>query len=185
MTPQEATTAVIDALEALGIPYMLVGSHAGNFYGISRAMGGIDFVVQMQGVTLWALVPRLGPQFQLNPQTTFDTAAAGRHVLEAADKSVRVELYPLTDDAHDLARFARRRREPMLEREVPIPSAEDVIITKLRWSHQGRRSKDVNDAQNVVALQGDRIDWDYVTGWCDRHGTRELLNQVRQCSSGR
>ena len=58
-----------------------------------------------------------------------------------------------------------------------------MIITKLRWSHGGGQIQRHEDAENVVAVQGDRIDWDYVTGWCDRHGTRELLDRVRQ--SGR
>ena len=61
-----------------------------------------------------------------------------------------------------------------------FPSAEDVIITKLRWSRAGGRRKDIEDAENVIAVQGERIDWDYVTSWCDRHGTRELLDRVRQ-----
>ena len=73
----------------------------------------------------------------------------------------------------------RRRRERILDRDVDS-HAEDVIVTKLRWSYGGGRRKDLHDAQNVIAVQGDRIDWEYVTRWCDRHGTRELLEQVRQ-----
>ena len=26
----------------------------------------------------------------------------------------------------------------------------------------------------MITVQGDRIDWDYVHGWCDQHGTRAL-----------
>ena len=37
MTSEEATVAVIDALEALSIPYMLVGSFSSNYYGIGRS----------------------------------------------------------------------------------------------------------------------------------------------------
>ncbi len=93
-----------------------------------------------------------------------------------------VELFLLSDDAHDQQRFARRQRGRILERDVAIPTAEDVIITKLRWSHAGGRRKDIEDAENVIAIQGERIDWDYVTSWCDRHGTRALLDRVRECS---
>ena len=67
----------------------------------------------------------------------------------------------------------------IFDRDVFVPTVEDVIITKLRWSHAGRRRKDLEDVENVIAVQGDRIDWDYVTSWCDRHGTRELLDSVR------
>jgi hypothetical protein len=41
------------------------------------------------------------------------------------------------------------------------------------------RRKDVDDVRDVIAVQGDRIDWAYVAPWCDLHGTRPLLDQVR------
>jgi hypothetical protein len=30
-----------------------------------------------------------------------------------------------------------------------------------------------------MAVQGDRLDWDYIHRWCDAHGTRALLDEVR------
>jgi hypothetical protein len=47
MTPQEATAAVIDAIDALQIPYMLVGSLSCNYYMIPRSTQDADFVVQL------------------------------------------------------------------------------------------------------------------------------------------
>ncbi len=32
----------------------------------------------------------------------------------------------------------------------------------------------------VIDAQGDRIQWDYVVRWCDCHGTRQLLEDIRQ-----
>ncbi len=56
-----------------------------------------------------------------------------------------------------------------------MPTAEDVIITKLRWA----RSKDRDDVRDVIAVQGDAIDWPYVHAWADQHGTRGLLDEIR------
>jgi hypothetical protein len=58
---------------------------------------------------------------------------------------------------------------------VFLPAADDVIITKLRWC----RSKDRDDIRDVIVIQGDAIDWDYVHGWCAQHGTRALLDEIR------
>ena len=91
-----------------------------------------------------------------------------------------IELFHLSEDAHDQERFRRRRRVKLFNREVSLPTVEDVIITKLRWCLQGRRSKDWDDARNVIAVQGERIDWDYVYSWCDHHGTRAVLEDIRQ-----
>jgi hypothetical protein len=60
-----------------------------------------------------------------------------------------------------------------------LATAEDVIITKLHRSRHGNRSKDIEDVRNVLAVRGDALDWAYVRGWCDAHGTRELLDRIR------
>jgi hypothetical protein len=177
----EATAAVIDSLEAMQIPYMLVGSFSTNFYGIPRSTHDADFVLQLRSGVLSTLIKRLCPPFRIDPQMSFETVTATtRYALHLAEGPFSIELFMLSDDAHDQQRFTRRRREHTADRDAFVPSVEDVIITKLRWSRAGRRAKDVDDARNVIAVQGDRIDWDYVNSWCDRHGTRELLEDVRR-----
>lgn len=59
-----------------------------------------------------------------------------------------------------------------------LPTAEDVIIQKLRWFHRARRAKDRDDAINVLAVQAGKLDMDYIRRWCDAHGTRELLEKL-------
>jgi hypothetical protein len=46
MTPEDATAAAIDALNALQIPYMPVGSLSCNYYAIPPSTQDADFVVQ-------------------------------------------------------------------------------------------------------------------------------------------
>jgi len=180
MTSDEAVIAVIDALGSLAVPYLLTGSLASNFYGIPRATQDADFVVHLEKLKISAILQQLGPRFRLDPQMGFETVTAtARYSIRALTAPLEIELYLLSDDEHDRERFRRRRRIALLGRSVWVPTAEDVIVTKLRWSLQGRRPKDRDDVRNVLAVQADRIDWDYVYPWCDRHGTRELLDHVR------
>ena len=180
MNSEDAAVAVIDALESLGVPYMLVGSFSSNFYGIPRATHDADFVAQLREGQIRAIAEKLGPTFRLDPQMSFETVTGTtRYTLRLADTPFEVELFSLSDDDHDRQRFLRRRRVSLRGRETFLPTAEDVIITKLRWSRGGARAKDVDDTRNVIAVQGARIDWDYVASWCDRHGTREILDSLR------
>lgn len=180
MTSEEATMAVVDALEALHIPYMVVGSLSSNYYGIARSTKDADFVVQLEVESLSSLVNHLGPAFRLDPQMTFETITmTRRHVLNVASIPFRIELFHLSDDPHDQERFQRRRRVKLLDREVNLPTAEDVIITKMHWASIAKRSKDKDDVRDVLAVQGSNIDWPYVYGWCDQHGTRALLEEIR------
>lgn len=51
---------------------------------------------------------------------------------------------------------------------------------KLRWAKHAKRGKDREDVRDVIAVQGDAaLDWDYIHEWCARHGTRELLDEIR------
>ena len=93
-----------------------------------------------------------------------------------------IEVFHLSKDAHDQSRFARRRRvrDELVGRDIQVPTAEDVIITKLRWALIAKRGKDTDDVRNIIAVQGDEaLDWDYIHHWCAQHGTRALLDEIR------
>jgi hypothetical protein len=181
MTTQEIVRRVVDALEQLGVPYMLVGSFSSNAYGFARNTQDADFVVQLDRIPISEVASELSPEFQLNPQMSFETiTGTTRHVLVARTGDFKVELFLLSDDPHDRARFERRRRLQVLGGPAYLPSPEDVVITKLRWSRHGNREKDLSDARDVIAVSGAQMDWAYVERWCDEHGTRKLLDDLRR-----
>jgi hypothetical protein len=181
MTSEQATKAVIAALETLGIPYILVGSLSSSYYGVSRLTKDADFVIQLGSLSLSQLASYLGPDFRLDPQMTFESVTLTyRFVMTVPSIRFIIEFFQLSDDPHDQERFRRRRRVTFLDRDVTLPTVEDVIITKLRWSQKGRRTKDREDVRDVIAVQGDRIDWAYVYSWCDQHGTRDLVDEIRR-----
>ena len=103
-----------------------------------------------------------------------------RYLIAVPRIGFTIELFVLSDDLHDQARFARRRAVSYLGRELCVPTPENVIVTRLRWALASDRRKDELDAGNVLAIQGDALDWDYIHGWCDQHGTRELLDRIRR-----
>jgi hypothetical protein len=180
MNADEAVVAVIEAIEAAGAGYFVVGSLSSNFYGVPRATADADIVVQLDKVSLSDVLARLGPDFRLERQASFETITmTTRHVLEVPSSGFVIELFGLSQDDYDQERFRRRVRVPLLGRQVFVPTAEDVIVTKLFWALGRRRSKDRDDARDVIAVQGDRLDWPYIYSWVDRHGTRELIEEIR------
>jgi hypothetical protein len=173
--------AVIDVLERLGIPYMVVGSLSCNVYAVPRATKDADLVLQLDAAKAAALLVELRSLFRVEPQMSFETVTATqRFEIEWGVTGFKIELFRLSDDFHDQERFARRRQIEVNGRTVWVPAAEDVIVTKLRWSRSGRRAKDVDDVRNVIAAQQGALDWPYIHRWCDQHGTRALLEQIRQ-----
>jgi hypothetical protein len=181
MMSNEVTIRVIEALEACGIAYMLVGSYSSNAYGIPRSTQDADFVIELGDVSIGELARRLAPTIRIDPQMSFETVTmTRRYVAEVIDTPFRVEFFLLNDAPHNRERFRRRQQIPLWDRQVWLPTVEDVIITKLHWALLANRSKDQDDIRNIITVQGDRIDWDYVHGWCEQHGTRALLDEIRR-----
>jgi hypothetical protein len=176
----EATISVIEALESCEIPYMLVGSYFSNAYGVPRSTQDADFVIESGETSISELARRLAPSIRIDPQMSFETVTmTRRYVADVVGTPFKIEFFLLNDDPHNQERFRRRRQVTLLDRQVWMPTVEDVIVTKLHWALLGNRSKDREDIRDVIAVQGDRIDWDYVHRWCEQHGTRALLDEIR------
>lgn len=168
---------VADALAAANIHFLLVGSFSSNYYGIPRSTKDADFVVELRGGVGGEFVARLGTDFEVDPQMTFETnTGTYRQLIQHKNSPFKVELFLLSKDPHDQARFHRRIEVNAYGRQIWLPTAEDVIIMKLRW----RRIRDQDDVRGVIGVQGDKLDWPYIESWCEQHGTRALLEQIRR-----
>jgi hypothetical protein len=159
---------------------MLVGSYSSNAYGVARSTQDADFVIELGDTSISELGRRLAPMVRIDPQMSFETVTmTRRYVAEVVGTPFKIEFFLLNQDPYNQERFRRRRQATLMGRQVWIPTAEDVIVTKLHWALLGHRSKDRDDVRDVIAVQGEKIDWDYVHRWCEQHGTRALLDEIR------
>ncbi len=181
MTSDEAVVAVLGALEAADVPYMIVGSLASNFHGIPRSTRDADFVVELDQGRLQRLGDELPADLKLQCQGSFETVTGTtRYIIDLVNNPFVCELFVLSDDPHDQERFRRRLRVRVLDRVAFIASPEDMIVTKLRWVHEAFRSKDREDIRNIIAVRGAELDWAYLRRWSGEHGTLTLLDEIRE-----
>jgi hypothetical protein len=168
-----------EALEQTQIPYILVGSYSSNIYAVPRSTKDADFVLEFSSERLQRLRECLGPDFSIDFQSRFETVTGTfKNVVQVAGSEFEIELFRLSNDPHDQSRFRRRVRNDTLGFPVWIPTAEDVIITKLRWAVGAGRGKDRDDIQVVIGVQRGRFDWDYIHHWTAEHGTRQCLDDI-------
>jgi hypothetical protein len=178
MTPHEAVARVITALKGAGLSHLVTGALASNHYGIERSTKDADIVLETAPGDFAAFANALGPDLALDAQVTFETITGSlRHIIALRGTPFKIELFLLGSDPHHQERFRRRRavRLASIGVETWLPTAEDVVVQKVRWG----RHKDLDDAQNVIAVQRDRLDWSYIERWCDAHGTRARLEEIR------
>jgi hypothetical protein len=181
VTPDEMTLAVIDALEAAAIPYLIVGSLSSNFHGVPRATQDADFVIDIAAGAISRLANALPSPVTIEAQAGFETVTGSvRYVVVSPGSPFVCEIFALSEDPHDVERMRRRLRVSLLGRQTFVATAEDTIITKLRWAVLARRGKDVDDVRNIIAVRGDELDWSYLRHWTAAHGSTALLEEIRR-----
>jgi hypothetical protein len=161
---------------------MIVGSYSSNFYGVPRSTKDADLVVNLDQADWKKLSSILPPGLELEQQSGFEMVTSTRKELIRVKNSVfEIELFHLSKDAHDSVRFNRRHKVPIIPGvEAYLPTAEDVIIQKLRWSRGANRPKDFADVVAVMQVQGPaRLDWSYIEEWCGKHETLDLLAEAK------
>jgi hypothetical protein len=134
-------------------------------------------VVQLQGDLSPVFYQSLGSDFEMEPQLKFETnTGTFKQEMRFPGTPFTVELFRLSNDPFDQERFRRRVSAKLFGRQTFVPTAEDVVVMKVRWF----RDKDRPDVRNVMTVQRDKLDWAYIESWCQRHGTLALMEGIRR-----
>lgn len=159
------------------LDHMLVGAFSSNAYGSARATKDADFVVACDARAILRVADALGQEYRLDRHMQFEAITnTVPNVITHVQTGFDIELFRLSDDPHHQERFRRRRRGMVggLAQGVWIPTAEDVVVQKLRW----HRDKDLVDVRNVIDVRSGELDWEYIRRWAGAHGTLELLERL-------
>ena len=178
MKQTECVIFILQALDEARIEYMVGGSVAYMNHAIPRATKDFDLVIQIHEPEFTSFLAKVEPHFDLDPQIYVETlTGTKRYILQHRKTAFDVELFIKSEDPHHLEMWSRktRRRLVFCSYDAWIPTAEDMIIQKLRWG----RPQDQVDVDNMITIQSPDLDWPYIEKWCDLHGTRALLDQIR------
>lgn len=181
-TERDALFQVLDALEALEVPYMVVGSFASTFWGRPRMTHDADLVVEITGEKVAELTRLLAPHFYA-PQFVIEDAVRkhGQFNLIHLDCAFKVDLWLLKGAPYDAVSFQRRLLGVMFDREVWISSPEDVILSKLLWYRAAPvLERQFQDVLEVYEIQEPYLEQEYLDQWAQMLGIADLLERVKQ-----
>jgi len=157
---------VAEALENLGIPYMVIGGQAVLLYGEPRLTKDIDIAI---GADLNRLpdILSLVQSIQLTPLVDPDTFTRQSMVLPCADPGtgIRVDLI-FSFSPYGQQAMSRARRVRIGHAQVRFASVEDLIIHKLIAG----RARDLEDVRSVL-LKNPSTDLKYVRHWLGEFST--------------
>jgi hypothetical protein len=172
---------VTRALDDLQIPYLVVGSVASSLLGLARATADADVVADIRPEQVRPLFEALKEDFYI------DDLAVGRAVRTRRPFNVinfntlfKVDVYPPAADEFSTQQLRRRQQVRLLpdsEQVIYLATPEDTILAKLRWHQMGGgvSGRQLEDVAGVIKVQGAGLDLEYLRGWADRLGVRELL----------
>ena len=125
----------------------------------------------------------LGPPYRMDPQIGFESVTGTSRYLTAVWTGSPFDHRVLRPVARSRTTASPVRATPAGGRSCPACSAwtataEDVIVTKLRWAKEAGRGKDRDDVRNVLGFRQGELDLPYIERWAAEHGTLDLLRQI-------
>ena len=180
MTPPGEFANVARKLEELNIPYALSGSLASTTWGEPRATYDPDFVIDLKRSQVDLFVDAFPAQEWYVEKIAIVEAIdqVGEFNLIHAASGTKIDFWLRAKGAADLLRFQRRRRERVVGVECWLLSPEDTILAKLEWMKAAPSDRQMHDVQGILAVQGTKLDADYLREWADRLEVRALLQQA-------
>jgi hypothetical protein len=181
MSQSELLALVTQTLTRLGIDHMITGSLASSLYGEPRATHDIDVVAQLDERHIAPLLAAFAaPQFFVSEQSIRDALdPPGMFNILEIDSGVNIDIWRLTADEFDQARFQRRRTELINQHAMLFSSPEDIILAKLVWAKlSGGSEKQLTDAIRVYETQYETLDHAYLNQWVERLDVKVQWQQL-------
>ncbi len=173
-----------DALESIGIDYVIGGSIASSLYGKVRFTQDVDMTVEPFEARADEFFKLVRSDFYINwdamQQALRQRSSFNVVHLESAFK---IDVFIRKDTKFERQLLTRRKFMKLSERSkkaFSVVSAEDIILLKLRWYQQGGCSSERQweDILSVLEVQTDRLDFEYLKKWSVILGVSELLENA-------
>ncbi len=174
----EVLKIVTGRLTDAGIPYMITGSVAGNFYAVPRMTRDIDVVVELSGRDVDRLVKVFEKDFYIESAAVEEAVKQrGMFNLIHAEYVIKVDFVVRKDSAYRRMEFSRKKKVSVDDRVLYIVAPEDLILSKLDWAKESRSEVQLTDVRNLLeSVKG--LDRRYLGRWAKQLGVETLYREV-------
>jgi hypothetical protein len=170
-------------LNRLRLQFVVIGSTASSARGLPRSTQDIDLVVRMGVIQAERLASALGKDWYAEPDQIREAIQRGRsfNVIHIPT-GWKIDLFPAQTDFHDSEIQRATLESVTVDGEAvtcPVCTAEDVIVSKLRWFKDGGQVSDRQwrDISEVIQTNPN-LDLDYLRLWAGRMRVTDLLERA-------
>ena len=168
--------AIVDEASQHHLPFLVIGGTAVNAFGHARLTLDLDLLIPRRDAELWtSLLEKLGYQ-RIPEQTVFAQFAP------PFDGMRPVDFMLVNQEKFD--KMSAEACEKLID-GIPlrVPSPLHLIAMKLHALRHGkpeREAKDLTDIFELIHLNNVDAMSDAFRAWCEKFGTRELYERIRQ-----
>jgi hypothetical protein len=179
----QALVPVAEVLDRLGVDYLLGGSIASSLRGTARATMDVDLVAAIADTNVLNFVTALERDYYVDAEMIRE-AIRDRSCFNLVHQGtmIKVDVFVPKGRRYDREAMSRRRRERMSAAgpEIPVATAEDVVLAKLEWFERGGRvsERQWDDILGVLRVQGEVLDAEYLARWAGELGVAQLLEKA-------
>jgi len=158
-----------------GIPYMLTGSMAMNYYAQPRMTRDIDVVIAITPEDVDRVAALFRPDYYVSEESIRESLAHDSIFnLIHQESVIKVDCIIRKSSEYRRTEFERRQEIAIRDFTTFIVSKEDLMISKLFWAKDSQSEIQFGDVKNLLATGYDAA---YLQRWTRELGVDNLLKQ--------
>jgi len=182
---EELVARAAGTLNRIQIPYYITGGAAVVTWGKPRFTWDVDIVVELFEDKISTLVEALKKElgeaaYVDEAQIRSEWERQGEFNVVDGVTGVKVDFFfrkrgPIEDE-----RLRRVRTETIVDVPVKYISPEDLILQKFVWHREsgGVSTRHIEDAESVLRMRSDTLEWEYLNEWADRLDVGDDLKEI-------
>ncbi len=173
------------AFDAVGVHYAVVGSVASSFHGEPRGTQDIDILARILSYDVASLASQFPEdEFYFDRDMVLDSLKSRQpfNIIDLRTMWKADVILPKEPYAGE--QLARRQRVDLAGVPLYIATAEDTVISKMRWSKLAESERQINDVAGIVRVRGETLDRGLIEGLVARFGLEAEWARVLAIAAG-
>ncbi len=175
----EVLRRIVKKLEYAGIPYMITGSVAANFYTTPRMTRDIDIVIEVVENDVDMLFSLFSKDFYIDKDSVRNAICEKKMFNIIHNEGiVKVDFIVKKDIEYRKIEFGRKQCIDFEGLRINITSPEDLVLSKLFWARESISEIQIRDVKNILRAVPN-LDIDYLEKWVKELKLERVYKEVK------
>ena len=174
----EVLKSIVDKLDKAGIPYMISGSMAANYYTVPRMTRDVDIVIELAKTDIDRFVKIFQDKFYVDADVLkTEVNNRGMFNLIHRDYVIKADFILRKPTDFQTSSFTRRNKVLIDNVSMLLISPEDLVVAKLIWAKDSHSELQLKDVANLLRTVP-TMDKGYIKEWVKKLNLEHVYGKV-------